>query len=93
MTHPNSLCSRVLKGRYFPNSDFLHGTTPNRCSATWIGIMAEKEALQEELIKRIGDGSSISVCHDCWIPGIQSMKPSTHLGNEDEREIISLVHL
>jgi hypothetical protein len=91
MTHPDSLCSQVLKGRYFQNSDFLQVTAPNRCSATWRAIVAGKEVLKMGLIKRIGDGTSILVWHDSWIPGIQSMKPSAQLGDEDHRDNINLV--
>ena len=34
MTEPNSLCSRVLKGRYFPSSDFMQASAPKNSSAT-----------------------------------------------------------
>jgi hypothetical protein len=61
MTNPESLCGHVLKGRYFPNNDFLHATIPKQSFATWREIVARREALQLGLIKRIGDGASVSV--------------------------------
>ena len=37
--------------------------------------MAGREALRSGLIFRVGDGSSISVWNDKWIPGTISMSP------------------
>jgi hypothetical protein len=28
--NPDTLCAKVLKGRYFPDSDFLHATVPKK---------------------------------------------------------------
>jgi hypothetical protein len=75
MTKPNSLCARVLKGRYFPDTDFLHASVPKSASATWRAIIAGRETLNAGLIKRVGDGSSISVWTDKWIPGTTMMTP------------------
>ena len=75
MTNPNSLCARVMKGRYFPDTDFLHASVPKSVSTTWRAIIAGREALQAGLVMRVGDGSSINVWTDKWIPGTLSMKP------------------
>lgn len=75
MNNPNSLCARVLKARYFPDTDFLHATVPKSSSATWHAIVAGRDALKNGLIKRVGDGSTISSWDDKWIPGTMSMKP------------------
>jgi hypothetical protein len=91
LNNPDTLCSRVLKGRYYPQTDFLHATVSNKPSATWRAIVAGKDALQLGLIKRIGDGASTSVWHDKWIPGIQTMQPSMQLGEEDEKEELTIV--
>ena len=56
LTKPDSLCARVLKGRYFPTVDFMHATVPNNSSATWRGIIAGRKALEAGIIKRICDG-------------------------------------
>jgi hypothetical protein len=39
VTDPNSLCARVLKGRYFPNTDFLSAVKPRSSSFTWRSIL------------------------------------------------------
>ena len=35
ITNPSSLCARVLRGRYYPNSDFLTVVKPLSASFTW----------------------------------------------------------
>ena len=75
LTQPDTLCSRVLKGRYFSEVDFMDATLPKSASKTWRAIMAGREALQAGLIKRIGDGPSTSIWTDRWIPGTISMMP------------------
>ena len=74
ITNPNSLCARVLKGRYFPDTDFMHA--PKSASATWKAIVAGRNGLKTGLISRVGDGSTISVWEDKWIPGTVSMTPT-----------------
>jgi hypothetical protein len=57
ITNPNSLCSHVLKARYYPDCGFMQATVPKRSSATWRTVVAGREALEQGLISRIGDGS------------------------------------
>jgi hypothetical protein len=68
MTKPNSLCAKVLKGKYYPNNDFLSARRKKNSSHTWRAILHGREALTKGLIKRVGDGSSIRIFHDPWIP-------------------------
>lgn len=66
--NPNSLCAKVLKGRYFHDSDFLTASQRKRASHTWRAILAGRDVLQKGLIKRIGDGTTTSIWHDRWLP-------------------------
>ena len=56
ITRPDSLCARVLKGKYYPNSDFLSATRKRRCSATWRSILHGRDILARGLVKRVGPG-------------------------------------
>jgi hypothetical protein len=67
---PQALCSRVLKGKYFPNTDFLVATRWKKSSETWRAILHGWEVLKKGLIKRIGPRSSVNIWQDKWIPGI-----------------------
>ena len=75
MVNPDSLCARVMKGRYFPNSNFMQATVPQSASPIWRAIVAEREALRSGMIMRVGDGRSISIWDDKWIPGTIRMSP------------------
>jgi hypothetical protein len=39
MIRPNSLSSRLLKGKYYPRSDFLSSTRKKKSSETWKAIL------------------------------------------------------
>lgn len=68
MTRPESLCARVLKGRYYHDSEFLKCTRMKKASHTWRSILAGREVLKSGLIKRIDDGSNTNIWEDRWIP-------------------------
>ena len=40
---PDSLCARVLKGRYYPDGDFLQAGCPASASTTWKAIINGRE--------------------------------------------------
>jgi hypothetical protein len=75
LTKPESLCARVLKGKYFPNSNFMEARKKRNASHIWNAILFGREALTDGLIKRPGDGSTIRVWDDPWIPSNYNKKP------------------
>lgn len=75
MTNPESLCARVIKGKYYPNGDFLSATKKRNSSHTWRAILVGKEALQGGLMRRIGNGESTNIWHYRWIPGALGGRP------------------
>lgn len=68
ITRPESLCARVLKGRYFHDSEFMECARKRHASQTWGAILAGREVLGQGLIKRIGDGSLTNIWRDRWLP-------------------------
>lgn len=64
---PNLLCAKVLKGRYYHDTDFLSASRRKHVSQTWRAILAGRDVLKMELLKRIGDGSSTNIWKDRWI--------------------------
>jgi hypothetical protein len=87
ITHPETLCSRVLKTKYFPEVEFMAATIPRSSSATWRAIIAGREALTCGLIKRIGSGLSVDVWTDRWIPETRTMIPSVQIGDAEQAAV------
>jgi hypothetical protein len=75
MTKPESLCARILKGKYFHNVDFMSAKSRRNSSHVWRAILHGREALSKGLIKRVGDGTSISIFDDPWIPANMNGRP------------------
>jgi hypothetical protein len=69
LTVPSSLCARVLRARYFSNTDLLHERyCPARGSFTWRTILYGRDLLRNGLIWRISDGSQVKMWESNWIP-------------------------
>lgn len=47
----------------------MQATISKSSSPIWRAIVAGHEALAAGMIKRVGDGSTVSVWEDKWIPG------------------------
>uniref|UniRef100_A0A803PU32 Reverse transcriptase domain-containing protein n=1 Tax=Cannabis sativa TaxID=3483 RepID=A0A803PU32_CANSA len=69
LQYPHSLVATLLKSRYFPHSSFLNSGKGHRPSLVWSSITWGKELLQSGLRRSIGDGTTISIFNNAWIPG------------------------
>ncbi|KAK4400699.1 putative ribonuclease H protein, partial [Sesamum angolense] len=74
MSNPNLLISRILKARYYRDNDFLHAKIGYNPSFTWRSILAARHIISKGIRWRVGDGQSIRVWSDPWLP-----RPSTFL--------------
>jgi len=79
LTVPNSLCAKVLKGRYFPHGDFWNAKQPRNSSYTWRSLMFGRELLKKGVIWRVGNGKKIQLIKDRWIQGLGVLKPVINL--------------
>jgi hypothetical protein len=68
LTDPDSLCARVLKGRYFPCTNFWNAQMPRGSSYTWRSLMHGKKLLEIGILWRVGDGKTIRMTKDRWLP-------------------------
>jgi hypothetical protein len=75
MSNPDSLCAKVLKGKYFPQGDFMVARNKRNSSLTWCAFLAGRKALEMGLIRRIGDGTLTHIWNDRWIPSSIGNKP------------------
>ena len=67
LTCLDSLCAKVLKGRYYHEGDFLSASRKRHSSQTWRAISTGREVLQQGLVKQIGDGQQTNIWQDKWI--------------------------
>lgn len=58
---PQSLLSRILKGRYFKNGSLLECDNGTRLSYAWRSILFGRELLLKGLVKSLGHGRDTEV--------------------------------
>ncbi|XP_016194997.1 uncharacterized protein LOC107635964 [Arachis ipaensis] len=66
-SQPQSLLSRLLKGKYFRYSSIMNaeiGTVP---SWGWHSILKGRKVVEKGLVWRVGDGSNIRIFSDAWL--------------------------
>jgi hypothetical protein len=74
LKYPNSLVSRFLKARYYPQQDFLDSAVKGNVSYTWRSICESKGVLKVGMRFRVGTGSAIKIWQDPWLVGSSSAK-------------------
>jgi ribonuclease HI len=80
LTNPESLCARVLKARYFPNTSVLEATPAAGISYSWRSILKGIALLKEGITWRIGDGLSVNIWTDAWLARDGTRQPVTPRG-------------
>jgi hypothetical protein len=68
LERPNSLCARLLKAKYYKSGSLLDTVFPVNASPVWKGIEYGLELLKKGVIWRIGNGETVKVWRDPWIP-------------------------
>lgn len=71
---PDALWVQVLKGLYFPNSDFMLASKGARASWCWSSILEGRKLLDNHVLWQVLNGESINTWKDRWIPGLLSGK-------------------
>ncbi|PNT67983.1 hypothetical protein BRADI_3g34611v3 [Brachypodium distachyon] len=89
LTVPNSLCARVMKAKYFPVGNLIDAFTRD-ASPCWRGIEHGLELLKKGTIWRIGNGQSVNIWRDNWIP-TGNLKLSVSLSRSRLRGVSDLI--
>lgn len=79
LTRPDALCTRVIKGEYFPDGEFLTDTRKKKSSTVWKAMLHGRDALYRGVNKRIRPGTETNIWADNWVPVIKSLKPRVRL--------------
>ncbi|VAI62883.1 unnamed protein product [Triticum turgidum subsp. durum] len=80
LTRPESLCARLLKSKYYPNGNLEDTVFSGNASSTWTAISHGLDLLKKGLIWRVGNGWSIRIWRDTWIPKPFSYRPISAQG-------------
>ncbi|XP_024196014.1 uncharacterized protein LOC112199199 [Rosa chinensis] len=70
LSNPDSLVARVFKAIFHPWGSFLTIDMGDRPSYSWRNIMEARLVLHAGLFWRIGDGTSVKMWEDDWIPNV-----------------------
>jgi hypothetical protein len=83
--YPNSLVGKIIKGKYFHGGTLLKANLGSRPSFAWRSILAARDLFKEGIMWRIGDGKSVSIWKDRWIPKpiIYSVQTPCRILSED----------
>ena len=87
-----SLCARVLRARYYPNGDILNTVFPSDVSPVWRGIEQGLKLLKKGLIWRVGNGKSIQIQRDQWIPRVDGLKTAQFIRRSRLRWVNQLIN-
>ncbi|XP_021720023.1 uncharacterized protein LOC110687709 [Chenopodium quinoa] len=63
----DSLLSKVMKAKYYPNCSFLDASLGYVGSYSWRSIWSSKSLVKEGVILRIGNGSTVNIWEDPWV--------------------------
>jgi hypothetical protein len=88
---PYSLCAKVLRARYYKKGSVMYAKCPKRASYTWRSILHGRDLLKEGLIWRVGDGESIEIWKDNWIPRSCLQRPLGHKPDVNVQKVKELL--
>jgi hypothetical protein len=91
LNQPSSIIAQILKAKYFPHSSFLDSNLVNRLSFIWRSMFGAKELLKEGLIWRVGDGRSIKVWGDRWLPTPVTHAVQTPINNLADTSMVEML--
>ena len=80
---PESLMARTLKNKYFPNTSFMEAKKSPVASFTWRSILSARDLLHKGLRKVVGNGQTVDIWEDPWVPGLQNFRPHKEANHEE----------
>lgn len=77
----DSLCMKILRLKYKVKKDWLRADTLKKASPIWKAIESTKSIITKGACYMIGDGKSVDVWLDPWVPWIQGFILSPRTGS------------
>lgn len=84
VSEPDTLCVRVIKGKYCMNEDFLTATKGCHTSWWWSSLLMGRDVIKRDKLWQIGDRASIKVFRDPWIHTTHDHRAQPNSSHEDQ---------
>lgn len=68
INNPYSLCFQVFKAKFFPNCSILEAKDSIVGSYAWKSILSARDVIQKSMVWRIGNGQSVRIKENKWLP-------------------------
>jgi ribonuclease HI len=68
LTSPDSLATKIISAKYYPKSSFMDAKLGSKPSFAWRSIYGARDLLENGIIWRVGNGQTIKIWGDRWIP-------------------------
>lgn len=68
ISYTTSLVAQILKAKYFPDSSFMDAVVRSNALYVWRSICTAREVIKRRSSWQIGDGRTVKVWGDRWIP-------------------------
>ncbi|CAH9093766.1 unnamed protein product [Cuscuta europaea] len=88
-TNPGSLVSRVFKARCYPKGDFLSASLGYNPSFIWRSLFETQEIIKGGYKWRVGDGKSIKIWEDPWLPDRENPRVISDVGLGLEQTVVA----
>ncbi|KAL6183929.1 hypothetical protein ACLB2K_045339 [Fragaria x ananassa] len=76
LSRPEALVTRLLRAKYFPQSNFMQASLGSDPSFVWRSLLVGRdEVLKRGMRYRVGDGTKIGIWTDPWLPLPYHFKP------------------
>ena len=89
LQNPQSLVARVFKAKYFPGCGFMEAGIEYRASYAWRSIASARGVLKLGLSWHIGNGESVRITEDTWLPMRLPESPNSIRDILDKNERVS----
>ncbi|CAL8996957.1 unnamed protein product [Prunus brigantina] len=74
LQNPDSLITRVLKAKYFPNHSFLETAVSPHASVVWKSLCEARTIIIQGSRWQVGGGDTIGIWEDQWLPQPSSFR-------------------
>ena len=84
VSNRDSLCMQVLRAKYKIKQEWLRAEPPKTASPIWRAIESAKSIILKGACYLIGDGSSVDIWRDLWVPWFQDFTPKPRDVNNNQ---------